>query len=286
MVRRLVHAVLFAQLLDRCRLAPLDPRRFVELVGLLEKAIAKEADPLFGERVPPSRTAQFVFRRCLLEYYRLHPGYKIVTSWGGRFAWILAAWSMAAGRGRVPPLAEPEKALKFVPAHPTADDHARLQTEGGCPSPRAAPTTGLALDFSQENPQTIGSCDPRNTVHDWVDLRALQESLGSLHRDTLFPLDDYFEKMAISKRYAICGRKGWPLTDRIRSLAMSFAAGLGLLLLACPGRKPTREDVAAVVIGLDRGETYRILGSSVYRRRLRVLDRTGQLIRLLLWYAR
>jgi len=285
-VRRLVHAVLFAQLLDRCRLAQLEPQRFVELVGLLEKAIAKEADPLFGERVPPDRTAQFVFRRCLLEYYRLHPGCQIVTSWRGRFAWILAAWSMATGRGRVPSLADPEKALRFAPASRPVGDRSQTQTGEARPSAIATPEMGLALGFGQDNREPLPSSHSNIVVPEWVDLRALQESLGGLHRDVLFPLDDYFEKMAISKRYAICGRKGWPLTDRIRALAMSFAAGLGLLLLACPEKKPTQEDVAAVVIALDRGETYRILGSTIYRRRLRVLDRTGQLIRLLLWYSR
>lgn len=293
MVRRLAHTVAFAQLLDRCRLAQLDAERFGDLIGLLEGGVTKEVAQFFDERFPPHRTSQLVFRRCLIEYYRLHPGYRLETSWRGRLNWILTSWSMAIGRGKIPALAEPSESLHIAPSLQSAGSFSPADmgpdwNQSG-QSETIAETAGPPPDSHSKgsasrssSPSQLVICDSP----DWVDLTVLDKNLGALHRDILQPFDDYYETMAISKRYAVCGRRGWPLTDRIRALAMSFAAGLALLRLACPQGRPTRDDVAAIVIALDRGETYQTLASPIYRRRLRVLDRAGELIRLLLWYAR
>ncbi|MGQ9504758.1 MAG: YkgJ family cysteine cluster protein [Thermogutta sp.] len=293
MVRRLVHIVVLAQLLDRCRLARLDAQRFTELIGLLERSTVNEAKPLFGERLPPFRTAQLAFRRCLIEYYRLHPGYRLETSWRGRFHWILTAWNVARGRGKIPPLREAAEALRVIPALTPVQDitppekHTHLAEDHASQAVPAMASPIADLDL-RDRTACVTVCGEKATAphSDWVDLGVLNKSLGAIHRDVFQPLDDYYEKMAISKRHAVCGRKGWPLTDRIRALAMSFAAGLALLRLACAERPPTLSDVAAVVIALDRGETYQPLASPIYRRRLRLLDRSQQLTRLLLWYSR
>lgn len=292
-VRRLVHSVVLAQILDRCRLARLDAERFRELIGLLERGTVNEADPLFGERLPPFRTAQLAFRRCLIEYYRLHPGYRLETSWRGRFHWILTSWNMAMGRGKIPALRDASEALHVVP--PFAQIHDRLPPEAETQlreSHRSQLAPAMAPGASESASRDTLTCSPSSermvpiSWREWVDLCVLERSLGAIHRDILQPLDDYYEKMAIAKRYAVCGRKGWSLTDRIRALAMSFVAGLALLRLACGDRPPTLSDMAAVVIALDRGETYQPLASPIYRRRLRALDRSQQLTRLLLWYSR
>lgn len=290
MVRRLAHAVIFAQLLDRCRLARLNAQQFVDLVGLLERGITKEVAPLFNQRVAPNRTAQLVFRRCLIEYYRLHPGSCLEAGWRGRFTWILTSWSMATGRGRIPALLRPEQCLRVAATMPPAGEVSPSgdsgQTGGNDQLPVGSEMTDLAASGVENDGESAETHDGKKAFADWIDLAVLDNNLGAIHRDVLEPLDDYFEKMAISKRYAVCGRKGWSLTDRVRALATSFSVGLALLSLACPDGTPTRDDVAAVVIALDRGETYRTLASSIFRRRLRILDRMDQLVRLLLWYAR
>jgi len=293
MVRRLAHSVVFAQLLDRCRLAQLDAERFSDLIGLLERGVTKEVDPFFNERLPPHRTSQLVFRRCLIEYYRLHPGYRLETSWQGRLNWILTSGSMAIGRGKIPPLAEASKSLRIAPSLRSAGSFSPTDMGPGCDQNGQSETITETARLGHNSPSKGSAASSSSSLEvvtgdssDWVDLTVLDKNLGAIHRDILQPFDDYYETMAISKRYAVCGRKGWPLTDRIRALAMSFAAGLALLRLGCPEGKPTRDDVAAIVIALDRGETYQTLASSIYRRRLRVLDRAGELIRLLLWYAR
>ncbi len=290
MVRRLAHAVMFAQLLDRCRLARLNAQQFVDLIGLLERGIVKEVAPLFEQRPAPNRTAQLVFRRCLIEYYRLHPGYRLEAGGRGRFMWILTSWSMATGRGRIPSLLGPEQCLRFaatvLPTGGVSPLGEAGQTGRNDRASMASEMPDRASHGIEESGKTAEVRNAKTAFADWIDLAVLDGNLGAIHRDVLEPLDDYFEKMAISKRYAVCGRKGWSLTDRVRALAMSFSVGLALLRLACPDRAPTRDDVAAVVIALDRGETYRTLGSSIFRRRLRILDRMDLLIRLLLWYAR
>ena len=242
MVRRLVHALLFAQTLDACRLSRLDQQQYIELLRMLEESVPQEAEPLFRDRVPPDAASQFIFRRILLEYLRLHPGFPLKESWQGRLQWAKMALAIARGKGTIPALAPPEVALKF----------------------RGGPA----------------SCSES------VSLAELDRTLAGLHRDILKPLDEYYEAMAISRRFAVNGRRGWPLTDRMRALAASFPAGLAVLRLAAPGRLPNAEDMAAVVVALDRGEGLASLASRTYRRRLRALGRSGQLIRLVIWWAR
>lgn len=294
LVRRLANCLVFAHLLDGCRLSRLKRKQFQELIALLEKGISKEVETAFQNRTRPSRVAQLVLRRTLIEYYRLHPGFHVPKGWLGRWNWIITSWAMAVGRGKIPPLEPAEKTLRMgsvpediascitAPAdEPSADMSADIRSEN---------PLGSHYAQSEQEPATAGE-KPSHLVHassatGWLDISRLEDSLGALHREVLQPLDSYFEAMSISKRFAVCGRHGWPLTDRTRALAMSFIVGMALLRLACSDHRPTLADTAALVITLDRGETYARLATRFYRRQLRTLDRRGELMQLLLWYTR
>lgn len=250
MVRRLAHALLFAQTLDICRLSRLSESGYIELLAMLEQSVKEEAKPLFHDRVPPHWSTQLAFRRVLVDYLRLHPGFPTEATWHGRLRWIQIALTLAVGKGHLPALAPPEMALRL----------------SGATATTAPPACEVATRQ--------------------VSLEELGRSLGGLSRDTWQPLDEYYEAMAASDRFAVNARPGWALTDRVRALAMSFPAALALLRLATPGRTPDQEDMAAVVITLDRGEGFRPLASRIYRRRLRTLGRSGQLLRLVIWSAK
>lgn len=246
MVRRLAHALIFAQTLDACRLSRLSQEQYIDLLNLIEQSVAKEAETYFLRREAPRWSTEIVFRRTLLDYLRLHPGFPVEASWRGRLRWIHTSLAVALGRGYVPKLANPELSLQFRPDR---------QGEG--------------------HDATQG-----------VSLAELDKSLVGLPRDIWQPLDEYYETMSISRRFAVNSRPGWALTDRVRALAASFPVALALLRLGTPGRKPIPEDMTAVVVTLDRGEGFAPLTGATYRRRLRALARRDQLIRLVVWAAR
>ena len=114
----------------------------------------------------------------------------------------------------------------------------------------------------------------------------LERPLGHLGEDVLRPLNDYFQSMAISKRYAVCGRPGWPLVDRFRAMAASYPVAMWFLRLTSAGRQPTAEDAVDAVITIDRGESYSALFARAHRQRLAALVRLKQFERLVAWHAR
>lgn len=259
MVRRLVHAVMLANMLDRCRPQIwADESKLRELLRLLEGSIPEEAGDFFRERRPPGPTARLLMRRTIVDYLRLHPRFALENTWADRLRWIVTSLSLGWGRGRIPAPAAGRAFRPWKPlaASPTADADADLPTE-----PQGRPSTG------------------------WVSLAELENPLGPLDRELLRPLDRYFESMAVSRRFAIRGRRGWPLTDRIRALGVSFAVGMWMLRWASRGRNLNRDDVIDAVIALDRGEGHAAQASRGYRQRLRALDRLGQIPRLLAWYV-
>lgn len=118
-----------------------------------------------------------------------------------------------------------------------------------------------------------------------ADWRHLEQPLGRLSPELLQPLDEYFETITQSKRFAVSGRRNWSLVDRYRALAMSFAIATWFLRLAAAEKEVTQDDVVNAVITIERGEGHGPLGSPTYRRRLRALERNRELARLLVWYA-
>jgi Fe-S-cluster containining protein len=103
-VRRVVHALLFAKLLDRSRTSKLDLEKFGELISILEPGVVAEAAPFFAERRPPSSIGGLLFRLTAAEYVRLHPDYGPPAGSFPRIQLFRALARMLRGRGTLPAL--------------------------------------------------------------------------------------------------------------------------------------------------------------------------------------
>lgn len=101
-VRRLVHGLMLADALERCRMARLDDKAFRELLSMLGEAAVKEGAAAFRDRRPTSGITGPLFRQTALEYAWLHPHLYGGFSWSQRFRMIRAALGFARGRGTVP----------------------------------------------------------------------------------------------------------------------------------------------------------------------------------------
>lgn len=103
-VRRVVHALLFARMLDRARLTKLDDAQTGELINMLEASVVGEASSHFAERKPPSSLGGLLFRLTVAEYLRLHPDYRPPTGMFARYHLFRSITRMLRGRGTTPPL--------------------------------------------------------------------------------------------------------------------------------------------------------------------------------------
>ncbi len=115
---------------------------------------------------------------------------------------------------------------------------------------------------------------------------ALERPLGALEPQTLRPLEALFEASAASLRFAMLGRRRWPLTHSARALVLGHPVALWTLRLACADRPPAEADMLQAVAMLDRGETYPPFTGRRHQIRLLAMARAGGLARLLAWYAR
>lgn len=114
----------------------------------------------------------------------------------------------------------------------------------------------------------------------------LERPLGGLPAEVMSPLTRYFERAAVSLRYAVFKGRSWSLTDGFRALAMGFPVALWMLRFACGPRSPEAQDVVKTVMMLDRGETNASLVGWQHRWRMHSLMHDHQLSRLTAWYAR
>ncbi len=114
----------------------------------------------------------------------------------------------------------------------------------------------------------------------------LERPLGHLGAEVLQPLGRYFEVAAASKHYALLGRRSWPLVESFRALAASYSVAMWILRLTCGQRPPAVEDVIDAVAAIDRGQGYGPLVGRRHRVRISTLAGSGELPRLLAWYAR
>jgi lysine-N-methylase len=74
LIRRLVHAVRFASLLDACRWRRVAEEARHELIELLEQSARDNCGPLFQDRPPPTRATARLFRRLGAHFIRCVPG--------------------------------------------------------------------------------------------------------------------------------------------------------------------------------------------------------------------
>ncbi|HUS39411.1 MAG: YkgJ family cysteine cluster protein [Pirellulales bacterium] len=115
---------------------------------------------------------------------------------------------------------------------------------------------------------------------------ALERPIGMLEVEVNRPLLAYFQTTTASREYAILGRKRWALVDSCYALALTFPVALWMLRFACGARPPTPADTIDIISCLDRGQGYAPLSGGRHRWTVGRLARSGQLARLLVWYAR
>jgi lysine-N-methylase len=114
----------------------------------------------------------------------------------------------------------------------------------------------------------------------------LDRPLGHLGADVLDPLAAYLETAAVSKHYALLGRRRWPLVESFRALALTHAVAMWLLRLSCGGRPPQAEDTIDAVAAIERGQGYAALTGRRHRRHVASLTRLQALVPLVVWHAR
>lgn len=115
---------------------------------------------------------------------------------------------------------------------------------------------------------------------------ALEGPLGHLGMEILGPVNKYFDTAAASKQYAVLDRRRWPIVDSFRALAMAFPIAMWMLRLYGTERPPTVDDVVQIVGTIERGQSYAPLCGRRHRQRVRGIARTGEMTRLVAWYAR
>ena len=103
-VRRLVHTLQFASLLDKAKTRRMDDRKLTDLIRTLVEIVPEESKPFFSDRQPPGGYAKLLFRSVGIEYARLHPHFRAVPSWSHRIELGRTLFRLAVGRGRLPDL--------------------------------------------------------------------------------------------------------------------------------------------------------------------------------------
>ncbi len=103
-VRRLVHALQFANLLQAAKTQRLNNEQIVELAQTLAELAPEESKPFFAEREPPKRYAKVLFRLAAVNFARLHPESQHRPSWASRWELIHVALKAVRGVGVTPKL--------------------------------------------------------------------------------------------------------------------------------------------------------------------------------------
>ena len=111
-VRRLVHALQFANLLGKAKTKPMDENKLAELIVTLAQIVPEESKPFFTERRPPGAYARILFRSMSIDYARLHPQFRALPTWSQRLDLARSLFRMVRGKGKMP---------KIEPAFPLAE---------------------------------------------------------------------------------------------------------------------------------------------------------------------
>lgn len=104
MVRRIVHALVVARLVEQAKTKGMEEVRLRELLVVLEQNAPGEVGELFTERRPASAAGAILFRQTAAEYVRLHPRFYVKPSWAERWRMFCAAWRVVRGKGELPRL--------------------------------------------------------------------------------------------------------------------------------------------------------------------------------------
>lgn len=103
-VRRIVHALQMASLVETAKTKSLAHAQIAELLQAMEAVVAEESREFFENRRPPSWFAGIFFRQIAAEYLRLHPAYRAQKTWSQRWQLTTTAFRMARGSGSLPKL--------------------------------------------------------------------------------------------------------------------------------------------------------------------------------------
>jgi Fe-S-cluster containining protein len=209
-VRRVVHALLFAKLLDRARTTNMDETKFGELIALLEPSVIAEASPYFAERKPPSSLGGLLFRLTVAEYVRLHPDYRPPQGYFPRLKLFGALTKMLRGRGALPALHPTFPPTTFTALNETlATSHpALLRPEIQKPLERYLATSAASYQYALAN---------RSSWSIVQSIRALAMT---------FPIALYL------LRWATAGRE--PTKDDVARIIATLDRGQGFSSLAGP----------------------------------------------------
>ncbi len=101
-MRRLVHALQLASLLNKAKTKPLADAKLWELVRTLVQLVPDESKPFFEERLEPKSYAKVMFRLMAMECARLHPAVLHRPRWSARWQLMQMAWKAVLGRGSTP----------------------------------------------------------------------------------------------------------------------------------------------------------------------------------------
>ena len=227
-VRRLVHALQFASLLEKAKTKAMPDGKLLELIQTLVQLVPEESKPFFQERRAPNLYARVLFYSMGIEYARLHPRFKSLPTWSNRVGLAKAAIPILRGTGPLPDLS---------PAFPVSR------------------------------------------------FEELERPLGRFAPSVEIPLSRMIEASSESNIYALADRRGWSVLDSIRGFVATFPVGLWLLRWSSLGREPSWEDMIDIVVALDRGQGFGALSGQLHRWRLKLLSGSGELERLVVWYA-
>ena len=101
-VRRLVHALQFASLLEAAKTRRLSDPQITELVQTLAELAPEESKPLFADRQAPRFYAKIMFRFMAVDCARLHPECRHKSKWSARYQLVKTAWKVVRGTGETP----------------------------------------------------------------------------------------------------------------------------------------------------------------------------------------
>ncbi len=101
-VRRLVHVLQFASLLQAAKTKRLSDAQIVELAQTLAELAPEESKIFFDDRQPPRAYSKTLFRLAAINLARLHPEAQHQSNWATRFQLVKTAWLVMRGAGKMP----------------------------------------------------------------------------------------------------------------------------------------------------------------------------------------
>lgn len=104
LVRRLVHAVRFSNLLAQVKWKRVTAESMVELLAAMEELACADAGHLFQDRQPPSRRTARLFRRLGAHFIRCVPGRQPVRTFGDQWRVMRSSGRLARGGRELPEL--------------------------------------------------------------------------------------------------------------------------------------------------------------------------------------